>query len=581
MKNKYKTIAALVATVATAFVFSACGNGSGSQHNYVDEVVPPTCTEAGYTLHKCTDEGCDFSYTDTEVKALGHSYIDYFCERCGVLDEDAPVTDGLEYMPVYAEDGTTVTSYAVSGVGSSQIGGYLKISGTHSEEGVGAKSVVGIADAAFKDINSVKAIVLPSSCKTIGDGAFEGCTALESIVLPSACQEIGVGAFKGCTAVGDITFGNGLKTVREDAFEGCTALKSVALPSGVTLIERNAFGGCAALASAELPMAMGKTVVELDADTDEEKEKIERLHFGYIFGAATYEQNIQAVPSALKSVGIVGSLPVPENAFYGCAIESVDIVGAQEIGDGAFNGCSSLTDVSIGTGVSSIGDGAFRDCVKLSGLTVASGLGAIGDGAFENCVLFAEVSLPDSINSIGKGVFEGCTGMISVTMPFSFGASSDEKYFGYIFGAESYSQNGASVPATLKSVHITGANPVTAHAFGGCAAIENVRIGASVKNVGASAFENCAGLKNVVLETGLVAIGDKAFDNCSALAELTLGSGIKSVGSGAFGGCASLKTVRYNGTVAEFGATKYADKYSSPLAYEAALYINGHRVKYS
>lgn len=42
------------------------------QHSYTETVVPPTCTENGYTLYECE---CGDSYHDNEVTALGHNYI--------------------------------------------------------------------------------------------------------------------------------------------------------------------------------------------------------------------------------------------------------------------------------------------------------------------------------------------------------------------------------------------------------------------------------------------------------------------------------------------------------------------------
>ena len=44
-------------------------------HAYEDVVTAPTCLEQGYTTHTCKN-GCNHSYKDTYVKALGHSYDD-------------------------------------------------------------------------------------------------------------------------------------------------------------------------------------------------------------------------------------------------------------------------------------------------------------------------------------------------------------------------------------------------------------------------------------------------------------------------------------------------------------------------
>ena len=41
-------------------------------HYYEDEIIPPTCEEAGYITHTCTD--CYYSYDDSFIDATGHSY---------------------------------------------------------------------------------------------------------------------------------------------------------------------------------------------------------------------------------------------------------------------------------------------------------------------------------------------------------------------------------------------------------------------------------------------------------------------------------------------------------------------------
>lgn len=45
----------------------------GHTHTYVTTIVPPTCTEEGYTLFECSDPNCDYEPTKAErVKATGH-----------------------------------------------------------------------------------------------------------------------------------------------------------------------------------------------------------------------------------------------------------------------------------------------------------------------------------------------------------------------------------------------------------------------------------------------------------------------------------------------------------------------------
>lgn len=71
-------------------------------HSYTSTKVAATCTNKGYTLHKCS---CGKSYTDSETAALGHSWGDWTvvtqpttqqegkqtrtCSRCGATDSQS------------------------------------------------------------------------------------------------------------------------------------------------------------------------------------------------------------------------------------------------------------------------------------------------------------------------------------------------------------------------------------------------------------------------------------------------------------------------------------------------------------
>jgi len=68
-------------------------------HSYTERIVPPTCTDCGYTLHTCA---CGDSYRDRETAAPGHSYesitvapttssrgyTKHTCTRCGTSYQD-------------------------------------------------------------------------------------------------------------------------------------------------------------------------------------------------------------------------------------------------------------------------------------------------------------------------------------------------------------------------------------------------------------------------------------------------------------------------------------------------------------
>lgn len=99
MKKNLLVMLVLVSCIACLF---SCGL-FGCKHEYRDQVVEPTCDNAGYTQHTCTK--CDDTYKDSETAALGHSYVDtvneesctaegytnHTCSRCGNSYNDSYV----------------------------------------------------------------------------------------------------------------------------------------------------------------------------------------------------------------------------------------------------------------------------------------------------------------------------------------------------------------------------------------------------------------------------------------------------------------------------------------------------------
>lgn len=80
----------------TPRIIDISGASELGDHSYTEKIVPPTCTEDGYTLHTCIF--CSDSYTDSKIDATGHSPVfskviseptfenegieEYICEGC-------------------------------------------------------------------------------------------------------------------------------------------------------------------------------------------------------------------------------------------------------------------------------------------------------------------------------------------------------------------------------------------------------------------------------------------------------------------------------------------------------------------
>ncbi|MBO5714002.1 MAG: hypothetical protein J6R83_01075, partial [Clostridia bacterium] len=64
--------------------------GCGHIHEYLtEEVIPPTCTDDGYTLHKCE---CGDEYQDTFTMATGHNFTNYVSNNNATCTTNATET---------------------------------------------------------------------------------------------------------------------------------------------------------------------------------------------------------------------------------------------------------------------------------------------------------------------------------------------------------------------------------------------------------------------------------------------------------------------------------------------------------
>jgi hypothetical protein len=261
---------------------------------------------------------------------------------------------------------------------------------------------------------------------------------------------------------GAFTIPNGVTSIEGNAFNACTKLTGITIPDSVTFISfglSGAFRDCTGLTSMTIPF-VGNT---LNGTTN--------THFGYIFGAANYNNQNSSIPASLKTVTITGG-SIANYAFTGCAnLTSVTLGNnVTGIGNQVFQTCNSLTAINVESAntaytaedgvlynkakttliicpigkagaliipasVTSIQGSAFYNCSKLTGITIPNGVASIESSTFRYCSGLTSVTIPANVTSIDNLAFSDCDKLTSVT----FGGASTT------IGNDNSFPNGASL----------------------------------------------------------------------------------------------------------------------------------------
>lgn len=145
------------------------------------------------------------------------------------------------YSLKYKIDGSEAAIYGYGGTLPED----LVIPSTITVEGkTYSVTAVGPNNHVFKNVTTLKTVVMPDSVKTIGERVFAGCTGLTEVTIAYAGNDngtIGPYAFNGCTGITKITIGDGITIIGNGAFESAGSSAKVTIPSSVTMIKDSAF----------------------------------------------------------------------------------------------------------------------------------------------------------------------------------------------------------------------------------------------------------------------------------------------------------------------------------------------------
>ncbi len=573
-----KKILIFVMTLVMLGCLAACKE---HVHEYTaGEVKAETCTEEGHTLYTCW---CGDNYKGDQKAALGHDYVERICQRCGEL---TTTSAGLEFK--LNEDNE---SYQVVGMGSCK-DGYVFIPDKYQD-----KKVTLIAANAFSG-SDVIGVIIPKSVTEIEDSAFSNCNKLTSISFDGTraqwnkvikgddwaqktVQILSEGLKYTWTEDGKAYKVSGIGGVKDnellipDTYQGLPVIEivynglahgsytSVTIPDSVTCIGRFAFEDSKNLQSVTIPASVNiigeNPFVGCDALTAITVDSKNMVYHSAGNCLINTNKKILVAAGNGSTIPADGSVTsIGEYAFSECqSIADVIIPdGITNIGGFAFHN-SSIVSITIPSSVTNIGDNAFDLCSSLTNVTMGDGVTELGYGVFQGCAGLTNITIPDSVTSIGNSVLSGCTGLTSITLPF-VGATKDgtsNTHFGYLFGADSYSENSAHVPSSLQTIVITSATNIGNNAFSGCSGLTSITIPDSVTKIENGAFSGCVGLTSIVVgenntayvsQDGILYNKDK-----TAIVAVPLGitgivnipDSVTKIEKDAFSGCAGVTSV--------------------------------------
>ena len=515
-------------------------------HQYVSNVVAPTCSSKGYTEYTCFD--CGDSYKVDVVPALGHKYddkLDTDCNVCGEIRE-------LEVIVAEGKCGINVNWKL-------RDNGTLVIYGNGSTEDY----LVNIAkDQPYRAYQArITKVIIEEGVTSIGRGAFYGFANITEVVNPESLIAIHEYAFFGCSAlktmnIPENTFYIGLFALRKT---GLTALNFAntegwRFSDGTALDPTDMKGTLAAFKTANTyKLTCQRPVTDVGEPTATG-----------VFGAK------DQFTWTLSSTGVLtvsgkGDMPkfnVNTTPWYGYrgAIRSVVIEeGITSVGRCSFHTCRAITSVTLPESLETLVEYAFYNCQYLTKVTIPANVTSIGTYVFRKCFELNDVEFsikygwsaggsPISVNVLsGKSSAADTVTLEYYTVTWTRDVNAEEEVAdpNYVTGGmcnpfTKWQLVWIDSAKTKMKLTISGNGAMPIYGTGSApwysyrANITEVEVAAGVTDIGRCAFYGLNKLTVVTVSNTVKSIGDYAFNTCSALTSIFIPASVEKIGVQAF-----------------------------------------------
>lgn len=282
-------------------------------------------------------------------------------------------------------------------------------------------NLVWIGENAFWN-TYIEEVTIPSSVKYLGARAFAECNNLKTVNFSSANTNLTVmpeRAFYKCPELMVVNIANGVTDIGNEVFERCEKLALVNIPASVINMGNNVFRYCKSSILNICCMANDDNWASSWANpTSAFYDCVGVFIDGSIYlisdGKATLAkwggENQVVIPEKVSYAGVEYKVVAIKEGLFtnNTSITSLSIPsGIKEIGTYTFSCCSNLKTITFAENseLETIKSGAF-DYTAIEVLHLPNGLTTIEAGAFSYCNLLKEIYIPLSVSVIEAGAFD-------------------------------------------------------------------------------------------------------------------------------------------------------------------------------
>lgn len=325
----------------------------------------------------------------------------------------------------------------------------------------------------------------------IPNSALQSKETLQEVILPQNLETVGEYAFDRCYDLKKVVFPETLRTLMYEAFSSCPISDGLILPQKVAYIGVRAFD-----------------YLEADEIT---------------------------LPDSLKDID--------SEAFRYSKISKINFPDSlKTIGNYAFNNCQQLQQLTFNKGIQSIGNNAFSECFRLHTATLKS---IVPPSIFDNSFNYTKVffvpqgtakDYKEATYWSNKIIIDGDEPK-KVTVTLTTAGTLGEEILKQVDYVTDVNELVVSGPlneddfyqiqqraTNLIAIDMTGSTieVLPEHFFSERSAILDIKLPATLKDIGNYAFYRCYGLTRITVPEGVTSIGEYTFYRCPSITEITL-----------------------------------------------------------